>query len=389
MIKAHTHSVPFMTRVLKSKSMKVAHLLLVASGLMAIMLVAVLSGLQFGFWPAGIVHFCFAVIFIGVTYDDELGISRTASMKGILTMLILIIVSWFLAPTESSLILTVVLVAAAPDIITKRQSWLLLLTANLAFFAVFVGYWQASDIFFSWLSMFALQGFAITSSLARVHERELKLQLAEQNAELTAARSALAQKSQMEERLRIAGDLHDSIGHQLTALRLQLEALFQLAPEELKPPIAASQQLSSELLENIRSIVKRMSSQTDIGLGALIKQLDADTPGVDISLVGAAPEMALPLAQQLEFCIKEGLSNAIRHGKATEIQVSFDDQHMFINDNGVGADANAELGFGLNNLLNRLALFGPQVTLRARQPNGCCLEIALASGFSPHTGAVA
>lgn len=376
-----------MTRVLKSQSMKIAQLLLVASGLLAIVLVAALSGLEFGFWPVGIIHLCFAIIFIIVAYEDEIGVSRTAAMRGVMAMFILIVTSWFLAPTESSLILTVVLLAAAPDVLTNRQSWLLLLSANLAFFAVFIGYWQASGLFFAWLSMFALQGFAITSSLARVHEKELKLQLAEQNAELTAARAALAQKSQMEERLRIAGDLHDSIGHQLTALRLQLEALFQLAPAELKPPIAASQQLSSELLENIRSIVKRMSSQTDLGISDLIKQLDADSPGVNISLISAVPEISSPLAQQLEFCIKEGLSNAIRHGKATEIQVSFDDQRMLIDDNGIGADADAELGFGLNNLLNRLALFSPQVKLRARQPNGCCLEIELASGFNPHPGA--
>lgn len=376
-----------MTSALRSPAIKMSHALLVASGLLAILLVGLLSGLEFGFWPLAILHLSFAVIFIIVAYDDELGISRPAARLGILAMLGLIIVGWFLAPMDISLILTIVLVASAPYVFSKGQSWLLLLTINLVFFAVFIGYWQATEIFLSWVSMFALQGFAITSSLARVHESELKLKLAEQNAELTAARTALTQKSQMEERLRIAGDLHDSIGHQLTALRLQLEALFQVAPTELKPTIATSQQLSSELLENIRSIVKRMSVEPSSDLNLLIHQLDNDTPGVAIALVGAIPTINPALQQQLEFCIKEGLSNAIRHGEATKIDISFTDDKLLIDDNGKGANLKDELGFGLTNLLKRLAPFEGHLQLFPRKPTGCRLEITLGWGISPSLGA--
>jgi signal transduction histidine kinase len=263
-----------MSSILKSESIEVGSTLLLASGALAILLAATLSGLEFGFWPVSGFYIGFISIFIALGNKNRLRLSRSSEVAGILSLLALIIGSWLVAPSYISLILIVVLMAEAPYILSKRQSWILLAVSNLAFFAVFMGVWQASNIVLDWISMFALQAFALTSSLARVQETQLKHTLADQNAELTAARSALAEKSQMEERLRIAGDLHDGIGHQITALRLQLEALFQLAPAQLKPRVANSQQLSGELLENIRSIVKRMSCVQIVELDTLIKQID-------------------------------------------------------------------------------------------------------------------
>jgi two-component system, NarL family, sensor histidine kinase DesK len=201
------------------------------------------------------------------------------------------------------------------------------------------------------------------------------LQLFEQNAELINARSALAQKSQMEERLRIAGDLHDSIGHQLTALRLQLEALSQIVPAEIKPKVANSQQLSRDLLDNIRDIVKRMSRDEPTDLGSLIQQIDSDTPGVAVTLVTSIPELDVALQQQLISCIKEGVSNAIRHGRADKIDIKFGDNSVWIDDNGKGVDANHATGFGLNNLKQRLAPFEGKIELGSRNPSGCRLII--------------
>jgi signal transduction histidine kinase len=218
--------------------------------------------------------------------------------------------------------------------------------------------------------------------LARVEEASLKLQLQEKNAELVAARSALAQKSQMEVRLRIAGDLHDSIGHQLTALRLQLELLAQLSPQELKSRVAASQQLSGELLENIRSIVKRMSYEEPANIKVLIEQIDADIPGVNISLLSQVPLIDPALQQQLVSCIKEGVSNAIRHGGADKIEITFKAKHLLIDDNGKGVAKASELGFGLNNLTLRLAPFGGLVELNPREPSGSRLSIKLLTGLS-------
>jgi signal transduction histidine kinase len=355
--------------------------LLTASGVLAIGLTAFINSVQYGLGSQLILFIVFAAVFVALANPESIALSRQSKMLGLLILLLLSVSIWFIAPSDINSILTVVMMAQAPYAISKRQCWLLILVVNLAFLAVHYVYLGYENIIFGWASMFALQAFATTSSLARVEEASLKLQLQEQNAELVAARSALAQKSQMEERLRIAGDLHDSIGHQLTALRLQLEALAQMVPKELKGRVAASQQLSGELLENIRSIVKRMSYEEPTNLKVLIEQIEADTPGVNISLLSQVPFIDPALQQQLVSCIKEGVSNAIRHGGAGKIEITFEAKHLLIDDNGKGIADGNELGFGLNNLMLRLAPFGGVVALTQREPRGSRLSIKLRTGL--------
>lgn len=360
--------------------------LLTASGVLAIGLTALISGFAYGFGSQLVLFAAYTVIFVALANGDSLELGRKTKVSGLAGLLLLSVFIWFIAPSDINLILTVVMMAQAPYAISRSQCWLLMLLVNTVFLAVHYGYFEFENIIFSWASMFALQGFAITSSLARVEEASLKVLLLEQNAELVAARSALAQKSQMEERLRIAGDLHDSIGHQLTALRLQLEALAQMAPQDLKSRIAVSQQLSGDLLENIRGIVKRMSYEEPANLKTLIEQIDLDTPGVDISLGSPIPNIDPPLEHQLISCIKEGISNAIRHGEANKIDIVFDSQSLLIDDNGKGVTDNSGFGFGLNNVMLRLAPFGGDVDLKRREPNGSRLSIMLAKGLIPKAG---
>ncbi|MFK7862760.1 MAG: sensor histidine kinase [Pseudohongiellaceae bacterium] len=355
--------------------------LLTASGVLAIALVAYVSLREFGLWPQLVPFIGFAAIFVWLANGERQGLNNRFEVIGIFSLFGLSVWTWFLTPTDIVLILTIVMMAEAPYVISKRQSWLLMLVTNAAFWIVFTFYWNSQGLFLTWISMFALQAFALTSSLARVKESQLKQQLFAQNVELVAARSALAVKSQMEERLRIAGDLHDSIGHQLTALRLQLEALAQLAPQELKPRVEMSQQLSLDLLENIRSIVKRMSKDDPKDLAILIKQIDEETPGVYISLTGGVPATDDALNQALVPCIKEGLSNAIRHSGADQISIQFLDNSLVIEDNGSGLADGSQLGFGLKNIKQRLSPFGADIDLVNRETGGCCLTIAFAAGF--------
>ncbi|MEM9056814.1 MAG: histidine kinase [Pseudomonadota bacterium] len=363
--------------------------LLIASGLFAISLAAVFTGMQFGYWPSLLFHAAFALCFFALAVGGRLGMSLRAEQGTIAAQFALLLSGWLVAPADISLILSVVMMAQAPYALSRRASWLLMLLINAAFFVVFRLLWSEAEVVFTWVSMFALQSFALTSSLARVQEAEIKHQLFLQNIELTEARSALAERSQLEERLRIAGDLHDSIGHQLTALRLQLEGLAQLVPGELRDRVAASQTLSGELLDNIRAIVKRMSTDDGVELAALIEQMDRGTPGVAIRLTGELPVFEPALSVQLASCIKEGVTNAIRHGGATRIDIGFGDRRIVMDDNGAGVAQDSERGFGLNNLVSRLAPFGGRVELSNRSPRGARLAITVTSGMAPARGAAA
>ena len=352
--------------------------LLNVSGLFAISLVALVTALYQALWPSVIIHSAFALAFLLGAYKKQLPLIPHQGAVGVMLMFLLSLIALVTFRDTLTLILSVVMMASAPYHLSRRQSWLLLIVANLSYIGVLNDASVLPEYAVAWLTLLALQGFAITSSLARQREVETQETLTRQNSELLAARAVMAQQSQAEERLRIAGDLHDTIGHQLTALQLQLEALAHQAPEVLKPQVASSQALARDLLEDIRSIVRRMSEEKRGDLAGAIRQLDKLAPGIEISVVSSLPELDTALAQQLVFCFQEGIHNAIRHGGATRIEISYGDSGFLIRDNGRGLRGKAIQGFGLANIGQRLAPFGGQAKLSDVEGGGCELALQIA-----------
>src|SRR5687768_4841063 len=117
---------------------------------------------------------------------------------------------------------------------------------------------------------FAFQLFGFMTARIAHDEREAKQALAEANAELQVATGLLDMSSRAEERLRIARDLHDLIGHHLTALSLNLEVASHLAEGQAKAHIEKSQALTKLLLSDVRDVVSRLREDEAIDLGAAL-----------------------------------------------------------------------------------------------------------------------
>lgn len=361
---------------------------LILSGFLAIGVTAYILLRYFEFWPSAPLVGAFAVAFAVGAYGRFLGIPERFDVLSIAAMLLLSLAILWIVRDTVVLILSVVFMASAPHHLTARQSWLLLLVANGAYLSLLSGEHAPADYLASWFSLLALQGFALTSSLSRQRELLTQQLLSRQNNELLAARAVLAKQSQADERLRIAGDLHDTIGHRLTALRLQLEALAHQAPEALRPQVEGCQSLSADLLEDIRSIVRRMAEESSDDLKSAIAQLESLTPGVKITVDSPLPTLDADLAQQLVFCCSEAVHNAIRHGGATQLQIRYSQGCFSITDNGGGLRGKpVKPGFGLQNINKRIAPFGGKATLgpatvtstaEEHSARGCELRIELA-----------
>jgi len=348
-------------------------LLLVASGLAAIALVGWV--MWHSAWPPALVALAFAAVFVVSAYDEALRIPATAGPWLIALLLGLNVLALLLYPYQVTLILSVVLAASAPYHLSPRASWLLLVVANGFFFAVL---WLRNALggeVPGLLSLVVLQGFAASSSLARRGEALAREALAVRNEELQSARAALARQSQAEERLRIAGALHDTIGHRLTALQLQLEVLSHEAPEALCEQLRTCRNLAADLLEDVRAIVRRMPGADSTDLPAALRELEASTPGVTLAVTSALPSVSAQLSQQLAYCFQEAVHNAVRHGRADRIEISHGDGAYRVDDNGRGLGATPPApGFGINNIRQRLRTFGGDASLQ-RSPalRGCRL----------------
>lgn len=359
--------------------------LLNASGLIAIGLVTWLGLATSAPWQATVVHALFAVIFSAAAFDDALKLPPRVVRLLMPVLLVLLLIALYLYPDTITLVLAVVLAASAPYHLSVRESWLLMVAGNLAFWLVLAARQDTGEFVFGFLTLAALQGFAISSSLARRRDAESRAALSRQNNELLAARAVLAQRSQTEERLRIAGELHDTIGHRLTALQLHLEALSHQVSGDVREQVLGCRTMAVDLLENVRAIVRDMSGRRARSLLEAVRELEGLTPGVTIAVTGPLPAIDEHLERELVFCFQEGIHNAVRHGGATRIEIHYENDSFLLTDNGRGLRGRpARWGFGLRNINKRLRECGGMASLAARDgAAGCTLRLCVGATPSP------
>jgi signal transduction histidine kinase len=102
------------------------------------------------------------------------------------------------------------------------------------------------------------QVFAVLMAANILRERRLHEELAEANEELARAQGRLVESSRVAERLRISRDLHDLVGHQLSALALNLEVASHLATGPAGESVAQSRTIAKDLLHDVRQVVGQL-----------------------------------------------------------------------------------------------------------------------------------
>lgn len=182
--------------------------------------------------------------------------------------------------------------------------------------------------------------------------------------ELRAARAVVAHLAASEERLRLARDLHDLLGHSLSLITLKSELAGRMLPGE--PEAAAAQvadieRVSRQALVDVREAVsdyRRPTLEVELaGAGTALGAagITAHLPGTADRPTGLHPDQESALA----WALREACTNVVRHSGATRCTVALTEQAddtlcLSVTDNGCGADAPD--GNGLTGLAERLAL---------------------------------
>jgi signal transduction histidine kinase len=210
-------------------------------------------------------------------------------------------------------------------------------------------------------------GFQILAFLAvEALDREARA-----NAELRAAHNLLAHGSRMAERLRIARELHDAVGHRLVALSLNLErAVHQMgnAPEgeATREPIAMAQSLTRQVLTDIGEIVDTLGRAERLDLRRSLERLieEIPRPRVHLSLLSLPPDLAVEdpeTAHLLLRCCQEIVTNAAKHAQAENLWLDVVQEGGAVGvrarDDGRGA-AEVAAGRGLAAMRERLERAG-------------------------------
>ncbi|HWS77903.1 MAG TPA: histidine kinase [Thermomonas sp.] len=219
---------------------------------------------------------------------------------------------------------------------------------------------------------------ALTSHYARSAE-DARDRLAQVNADLLATRALLAESARDGERLRVARELHDVAGHKLTALRLNLRALQAASPS---PQLQLVEQLSAELMGDIRGVVHALRDAHGLDIDTALRALAAPYPrpalqlSIDDDVLVADPA----LAEAVLRTVQEALTNAARHGQANllDVRVHRDGAALRVD---IEDDGRATLplreGHGLTGMRERIAALGGDLRIDRAARGGVRIEARL------------
>ena len=218
-------------------------------------------------------------------------------------------------------------------------------------------------------------------ALAREEQRRL-------NTELRATRALLAESSRMSERLRISRELHDLLGHHLTALSLNLEVAGHLAEGKALEHIRQSHALAKLLLTDVREAVSEIREERGIDLTNALRVLVEGVPALQVQL--ELPERLQiedpERAQVLLRCAQEIITNTVRHADASHLSLRMTQGDFGIRfeakDNGRGC-ARAKPGNGLRGMRERLSACGGQVDIITSPGQGFALDVRIPLEAAP------
>jgi signal transduction histidine kinase len=216
-------------------------------------------------------------------------------------------------------------------------------------------------------------------------------QQAEENLELQK-RAQQAELAAVEERSRIAREIHDGIAQSIYMLNISLEACVELASQErngLQEKLQSLVQISKQALLDTRHYIFDLKPLLD-GSRSVTEMIEhqvqefSTVTSIPTSFTVSGREIPLPLnvSAGLYRILQEGLANVFKHARASlvEIQLDFKDNKVYlqISDDGVGFNlSNGHSGYGLSNLSERAREMGGELNIKSAPGKGTRLRLII------------
>ncbi len=257
---------------------------------------------------------------------------------------------------------------------------------------------------FNWMIFTLLLVFML--SIARVidsdernqrHQEELLADLEASNVKLQLYAEQVAELAATEERNRLARDIHDSVGHRLTVVNIQLEkalAFKDRDPAEAEQAILDARQAAREALQDVRRSVGTLRDgrgrfSLDQELGKLVQGMRHGRFTLDYQFGGQEEAYPYPVLIALYRVAQEGLTNVQKHAQASQVSLHValgeEAATLCLCDNGEGFETAvlADLAaakthsFGLQGIQERLELVRGQMTITSQPGGGTELRITI------------
>ena len=223
-------------------------------------------------------------------------------------------------------------------------------------------------------------GFTYVTSLVAKQQADSREELRRLNSELRATYALLSESSRIGERMRISRELHDLVGHHLTALSLNLEVTSHLVHGAAQDHVRQAQSVAKLLLSDVREVVSQLREDDTFDLTEALKMLVDGVPGLSIHLQ-LPPRFAVDdpnRAQVLLRCAQEIITNTVRHANARNLWLSFErtssnELAIHAHDDGRGASQVRD-GNGLTGMRERLLQIGGRLKITTARDRGFALD---------------
>jgi signal transduction histidine kinase len=242
----------------------------------------------------------------------------------------------------------------------------------------------------NWSLVFGLSlVFVLLMMNAVLSERHSREKLAIANEKLREYAVRIENQATLEERNRIAREIHDSLGHSLTALNLQLETalkLWQSNPGKAETFLATAKELGSKALKDVRQSVSTMRSNPlqeqslDGAIASLLENFHRSNGLLPIYQIN----LEYPLPPEINTAIyritQESLTNISKYAYATEVKLELTmtrgNLRLVIQDNGRGFDLGQNTtGFGLHSMRDRTLALGGEFNINSAPGSGCKITV--------------
>jgi signal transduction histidine kinase len=335
-------------------------------------------------WPAAswaTALLCFIVALAAETWPGSVAREddrrRRAALLVVMALcgLVMLYTTFFGNAKYVALITLWMVTRRVPYVATERISWMaaagMVLVAGAMTFQL-EGWLEALGVAAVTAAMLS---FGVSRSVQELRDGQAQTRLALQNAELLASRELLVENGRIAERLRISRELHDTLGHHLTALSIQLDVAGRRSQGADAENIREAHAITRLLLADVRDSVGKLRSNADLDLAKLIRPFCNDMGDLRIHL--EMPEAVLARdgehAEALVRCVQEIVTNALKHAEARNLWLSVTSDQNFVairaRDDGQGAQQ-VTFGRGLTGMRERFSQHGGRVEISSGAAGG-------------------
>jgi signal transduction histidine kinase len=270
--------------------------------------------------------------------------------------------------------------------------------------------WSSSQVMGGWMTF--LQWTVVLGSIvlftaiftnlamreARAKEDAVRLaaQLEQANRDLQAYAAKAEEMAAIQERNRLAREIHDGLGHYLTAMNMQSKvaaALIEENPFQAKDAVSKLQEMILAALEDVRQSVAALRTDGMTGkhlpevLEPLVTKSRRAGLATELTIHGEPRPLSPALELALYRAIQEGLTNTQKHARASQVTIRLEyrsrDIFLSVQDNGQGAKISmdnlqeAPGSYGLFGLRERVQLLGGEMRIETEPGAGFRVEIIL------------